>query len=370
MQWSGMLHFPSVMLSYWGIMVMLVIITLSMLPQTLVKATQGMTHITVSSLAGMLLGMTFGYAPMIIGAFVGAVAGAVFFSRTPGGAGLKFPSSRFVQYFCAKGLPAVIVVCLFGIAIEVAVLQHFYQPEQRKKMKKLLGVIAIFTILATSLSMSVFAADKEKFKPEKIDMDSVRAHVTDPASPYFYKRLWRKFESNDTNMSMQEYRHLYYGYVFQEDYNPYRMSEFANKIQPLYYKQTHTPAECDTIIKYAELSLADNPFDLNQMKFFIYALKEKKKFARASIWQYRLNHLVEAILSTGTGLKKDNPWVVISPVHEYNIVNFMGLIATDHQELENNIDYIIVKPVDKKTPEGFYFDVSNVLKVYNMKFKE
>lgn len=107
---------------------MLVIITLSMLPQTLVKATQGMTHITVSSLAGMLLGMTFGYAPMIIGAFVGAVAGAVFFSRTPGGAGLKFPSSRFVQYFCAKGLPAVIVVCLFGIAIEVAVLQHFYQP--------------------------------------------------------------------------------------------------------------------------------------------------------------------------------------------------------------------------------------------------
>lgn len=128
LQWSGMLHFPSVMLSYWGIMVMLVIITLSMLPQPLVKATQGMTHITVSSLAGMLLGMTFGYAPMIIGAFVGAVAGAVFFSRTPGGAGLKFPSSRFVQYFCAKGLPAVIVVCLFGIAIEVAVLQHFYQP--------------------------------------------------------------------------------------------------------------------------------------------------------------------------------------------------------------------------------------------------
>ena len=48
----------------------------------------------------------------------------------------------------------------------------------------------------------------------------------------------------------------------------------------------------------------------------------------------------------------------------------MGLIATDHQELENNIDYIIVKPVDKKTPEGFYFDVSNVLKVYHMKFKE
>ena len=105
------------------------------------------------------------------------------------------------------------------------------------------------------------------------------------------------------------------------------------------------------------------------MQFFIYALKTKKKFARASIWQYRLNHLLEAILSTGTG-KDDSPWYVISPVHEYNIVNFMGLIATDHKELENSIDYIVVDRKNDKLPEGYYFDVSKVLEVYNTKFQE
>lgn len=234
-------------------------------------------------------------------------------------------------------------------------------------MKKLVSIIFIFIAVAVA-TVGSGAAD-HKFKPEKPNMDEIRKSVNDPTSPYYYKRLWEKFVSNDTDMTNQDYRHFYLGYVFQEDYNPYRISEFSNKIQPLYYKHSHTQAECDTIIKYAELSLADNPFDLNQMQFFIYALRTKQKFARASIWQYRLNHIVEAILSTGTG-KKDNPWVVISPAHEYNIVNLMGLVAIDHKELADSIDYLIVEKKDSKTPEGYYFDVSNVLDVYNKKFKE
>ncbi len=126
MQGSGILAFPGVMLSYWGAMVVVVIIITSMLPQPLVKATQGMVHITVGTLAAMLIGATIGYAPMIIGAVVGAAAGATVFARTPKGAALKFPSARFLQYFCAKGLPTIIAVSLIGIAIEVAAVQLAY----------------------------------------------------------------------------------------------------------------------------------------------------------------------------------------------------------------------------------------------------
>lgn len=238
-------------------------------------------------------------------------------------------------------------------------------------MRKLLTLVILSVVAFVAVNSWAAEKDNEKgkFKPIKPDMEEIRNSVRDPASPYYFKRLWEKFISNDTDMTMQDYRHFYLGYVFQEDYNPYRVSEFASKIQPLYYKHSHTQAECDTIIKYAELSLADNPFDLNQMQFFIYALKTKKKFARASIWQYRLNHILGAIISTGTG-KKDNPWYVISPVHEYNIVNFMGLVATEHQELADSIDYLIVEKKDSKTPEGFYFNVSNILEAYEKKFKQ
>lgn len=124
LQWGGWLAFPSVMLSYWGVMTVVVIIITSLLPQPLVKTTQGMVHITVASFAAMLLGMTMGYAPMIIGAFVGAAAGGVVFARSPKGRVLDFPSARFLQYICAKGLPVVIAVSLVGIAIEVALVQY------------------------------------------------------------------------------------------------------------------------------------------------------------------------------------------------------------------------------------------------------
>jgi hypothetical protein len=64
------------------------------------------------------------YASMVIGAAVGAVAGGVFFARTPKGAALRFPSKRFLQYVCAKGFPTVISVSLTGIAIMVAVAAY------------------------------------------------------------------------------------------------------------------------------------------------------------------------------------------------------------------------------------------------------
>ena len=57
-------------------------------------------------------------------------------------------------------------------------------------------------------------------------------------------------------------------------------------------------------------------------------------------------------------------------MHEYNIVNFMGLVVTDHQELINDIDYIIVDKKNDKMPDGYYFDVSKILEVRNTKFGE
>ena len=115
----------------------------------------------------------------------------------------------------------------------------------------------------------------------------------------------------------------------------------------------------------------DDIFDLDQMKFYIYVLKEKKKYARAAVRQYRLDRLIAAIMSSGKGTK-DDPWVVICPEHEYNIVNFLGYVATDHQELDDGkLDYIAVKPKDgKENVKGFYFDVSRMMQVAMLKFPD
>lgn len=125
LQWGGLMEEPTVTLSYWGVMVVIVVTINSMQQPALTKATQGLPQMLITSVAGMFLGLMMGYyASMVIGAAVGAVAGGVFFARTPKGAALRFPSKRFLQYVCAKGFPTVISVSLTGIAIMVAVAAY------------------------------------------------------------------------------------------------------------------------------------------------------------------------------------------------------------------------------------------------------
>lgn len=116
--------------------------------------------------------------------------------------------------------------------------------------------------------------------------------------------------------------------------------------------------------------MKDDPFDLRQMTFLIYAYREKQKNNLAAIWQYKLNHLLEAILSTGNGLQPENAWIVTNPQHEYNLINFHDYIAESHEDAPPHYDYITINQKSPKDPKGFYFDVLYVLREYNRKFPE
>lgn len=226
-------------------------------------------------------------------------------------------------------------------------------------------------LFLSCFALSSTAAPKDKkIKVEIPDMEKICKEVNNPKSKYYYPKLIQKYETNDTLMQHDEYRHLYYGYIFQEDYNPYRRSEFSDKIENLYYNTKHSRAECDTIIKYAELSLKDNPFDLQQMNFLIYALREKKKIHLANIWQYRLNHLLEAIVSSGTGLDQENAWYVVIPKNEYTLINSLGYIADSQEFVNPYFDYITIQKKKEKDPDGFYFNIKNILEEYYRKYPD
>ena len=239
------------------------------------------------------------------------------------------------------------------------------------------NIFTLRTLLVTlTIALTLTAAAQRpqppasgKFEVHKVDFNHVKEVIENPNSVYFYPKLMQSFLSNDTSMSIEAYRNLYYGYTFQEDYNPFRMSVYSNVVEQLYYKQPHSREECDSIMKYAGLSLDDNIFDLDQMQYFIFALKEKKRHARAAVRQFRHDRIVAAIMSSGKGTKEE-PWVVIMPSHEYNIVNMLGYVATEHRDEGNGLEYIAVQPKEGKTTQGFYFDVKRMMEVANLKFPD
>lgn len=243
-------------------------------------------------------------------------------------------------------------------------------------MKKLFLVIVGLLSLAVAGSGAFAApvAKKQKLVIEAPDLDKIQHDITDPTSPFYYPKLMERYARNETVMTLDDYRHLYYGAMFQEDFNPYRRSDFTNKNESLYYKNTHTRAELDSIIYYAQEALKDDPFDLSQMNYLIYALRARGKVNRANIWQFRLNHLLQAIVSSGTGLDKDHAWYVINPRHEYNIINFQNAKALDQQYEEPYFDRIEVEKSagknGKVTNGTYYFNIRKMLEEYYRKFPE
>ncbi len=218
---------------------------------------------------------------------------------------------------------------------------------------------------------------KRKISVEKPDLEKIRQETSDPDSPFYFPKLMKKYSRNDTTMTKEEYRNFYLGYMFQEDYDPYRTSPYSGVTDELRAKASHTKEEIDTIRKYAELSLRDNPFDLRQMSFLVHVLKEKRKDMSAKIWEYRLENLLGAIKSTGTGEDVDNAWYVIYPMHEYDMVQLLGYEATDAEFIEPGCDYLTVSPEPEtekrlrdKVAKGFYFNVEMLQKEYERKHPE
>ena len=235
-------------------------------------------------------------------------------------------------------------------------------------MKKILLIFAI-VLCAAGISL----ADGGGFDPAKLqrpDLEKIQAKTTDETSKYYYPKLLTKFFANDTAMTVEEFQYFYYGALFQEDYDPYRPQykpEELQRLEPLYYKDTHTRAENEEMIAYAKAALADNPLDLLQLKYLVYAYEHNRKDILARIWKYKLNHLLWAIAASGTGVDKDNAWIVVYPRHEFDFLNLSGLAVQSREFEEPYYEKVFVKRHAPRDPEYYYFNIQPILEQYYIK---
>lgn len=229
------------------------------------------------------------------------------------------------------------------------------------------GILFVLLAIGMMLLSCYPVKAQGNYDMELPDFAHIEKEVNDPQSRFYYPDLIRKYNSSDTTMTHEEFRYYYLGYIFQEDYNPYRRSEYSHQLDRLYKQTKHSVGECDNIVKFARQTLADDPFDLRQMNILVYALKELNKYKEAAVWEFRLNHLIQAILSTGNGEAPETAWYVVSPTHEYNILNRLGLKGKDFVFVEPYYDYVEVEE-NPLHAEGFYFNVHRILDVYNRKY--
>lgn len=110
------------MLVFWSVASLLALALGFMLPKSIALSTRGLGYIAGGTLAGLFTGVLISTSWLVAGAVVGAMAGGMAYSLTPAGRILRFPSAGFLNYLCAKGLPAVVNLCVATLTVIHAII--------------------------------------------------------------------------------------------------------------------------------------------------------------------------------------------------------------------------------------------------------
>lgn len=104
---------------FWGVATVIMLIIGRLSPKGEPDGSiMGNVYVTAGAIAGLMTGMSVDASIMILCTIVGAFFGQLAYSRTHKGCWLRFPSSSFISYFCAKGFKAIVTVAMVGISIE------------------------------------------------------------------------------------------------------------------------------------------------------------------------------------------------------------------------------------------------------------
>jgi hypothetical protein len=202
---------------------------------------------------------------------------------------------------------------------------------------------------------SLSAQDAGVAKP---DYEQIEKQVKDKTSPYYYETLLEKYNKADTNMTLEEKRHLYYGYSFQNEYSPYHKSGTIKALNALLELDDPNKIQVEQILVLSGDILKEYPFSIRIKQHRMYYLRQLNRGHEAMKEDIQCEMIIDAILSTGDGTSSKQPIYVISPVNEYELIGLMGFKYGGEQSLMGGrYDYITLANNAYRLP-GFYFDVS------------
>jgi len=209
-------------------------------------------------------------------------------------------------------------------------------------------------LLIVLLSTTTLA--QSDFKRVKVDMDSVEKQVTSEKSDYYYPKLLKRYSEFDPNLTNYEYRLIYYGFVFQDDY--IKNKPYEDKILKLTKKREYEKVipECRKILRKNPVSLRAN----YQLGYALFKVEEEQGECEKYLNRYCA--LRKAIMSSGDGLSEETAIKVIYISDEYNIIStYLRIKDIKRQSLSGACDMLEAEKSRDHKAKKLYFDISSKL---------
>jgi len=196
-------------------------------------------------------------------------------------------------------------------------------------------------------------AQKNNFTPP--NYKKIHKEINQPGSKPTYQQLFKRYNDNDTTLSPEEYRLLYFGFTFQPEYSPDVKEPMVDSLMAILRLEQIKPEQYDKVVKYSEKILQKNPFDMRYLDPLIYVYRMQGNNQLASKLEFKLGRIIETIFTTGDGLTEKTAFHVISATHETDMLRALGFGFVGMQSIKNNqFDYLKVEE-NAYGIEGIYF---------------
>lgn len=220
-------------------------------------------------------------------------------------------------------------------------------------MKKIYYILALFIMVKAGAQSSDIKAP---------DYVSIAANITNQDSPYHYPTLLERYNRADASMTIEDKRHLYYGYALTDSYAPFSRSQEEKALYELLVQKKPGAAEYEKVLQYTAAIQENYPFSIRIKDYRIYCLKQLNRMSEANKEMEQREIIIDAVLSSGDGKTKENSLHIINPVNEYEFIELMGFEYAGKEFLiENRFDYLTLSENSYEL-QGMFFDVTTCLK--------
>ncbi|MEE4255866.1 MAG: DUF4919 domain-containing protein [Bacteroidales bacterium] len=220
-------------------------------------------------------------------------------------------------------------------------------------------LLSIVTVLL--FSVSALHAQDEGFRP--VNFKKLKKEIRKKKSDFYYPALFQRYLELDTSLSVEEFRFLYFGFTFQNEYRPYGVPSRQDSLLNYLSRDDLIRAEYAIAGRIGGDLLKENPFRLREtfITALIYELAGNTDLSSRYFNFYEKQ--VDAIMSSGDGLSTKTAFTVIYVQDEYEILEVLGFEFNGEQHLlQGGYDMLELE----ENPFGIdalYFDVNRLFDV-------
>jgi len=192
------------------------------------------------------------------------------------------------------------------------------------------------------------------------DEERIRDDIFRVNSGYYYPNLMARYMLADTTLTLDDYRHLYYGYVHSADYLPMEHPfETDTLLSILSREPSLEELDYRRIVHYGKQLMLKEPFNPAMINLMTYAYGKLGEDENELRSYRRFTMLMQTILSSGDGLTEDTPWHILYFGHAQDVMDYLERPFMRPMIISRTVEYY---PLVQRqgNVRGYYFDYGRV----------